>query len=328
MNDTKNQQLRGFSRYLGARLGVQCRDCGQCRCWHCDPEVDADYGADSDFDNTEPSRACRGVDEHGHQGAPRPLDECCCETCVAAALYEASREAPQMCAFARCPNETVNGGFFCTPCWRQVSGRCVARECRRRAQDTDAFAPAGYCDEHAEHAGVRCLASGCRYAPDDLAVEDSTGMPSEIRGVHVRRFLGYPERPCSGGPHLHCSSDSPLRESHRSVAVEASWTADYCRDHKHLAGRVGVYCHTCRTLRPRSRFRRTLPADGYSAPSCAECEPRVIAYTLYRMFDRTGTLLYIGKSIDLVRRFDNHRRDKAWQRDLSAERGHRPLGRW
>ena len=35
-------------------------------------------------------------------------------------------------------------------------------------------------------------------------------------------------------------------------------------------------------------------------------------YTLYRMFDRDGSLLYVGQSIRAAERFSQHRADKSW----------------
>lgn len=156
----------------------------------------------------------------------------------------------------------------------------------------------------------QCLADGCQNDSSD----------DYLRHVHFRRFSlrGVP-RPGTDGPHLNCPPDSP-HLTFELATVESRWTSDYCGDHKNLAGRIGVYCESCQKLRPRRWFGPGFPEDEYSGSTCKECSPRtgsrVVSFTLYRMFDGTGRLLYVGKTVNYFRRISDHSTEKSWWRKV------------
>jgi hypothetical protein len=79
--------------------------------------------------------------------------------------------------------------------------------------------------------------------------------------------------------------------------------------------RISAKSNSARATKELQRWRELKDAEirrNLDAPEASELVARHHQYALYRFYDATGTLLYVGITAELLRRVKQHEGTKAW----------------
>lgn len=122
-----------------------------------------------------------------------------------------------------------------------------------------------------------------------------------------------------------CGQDKPAadmvseggRLTRRCKACAAKWRREY--NARTAAASLSAIptereCTTCERVLPRESF---YIVNGRLRGRCKDCHKGSSLIDLYRLFDSSGTLLYVGISLSALQRGLQHRRLKDWWVDVS-----------